>query len=280
MQSNIWTGTLKANGTVLSDLRRLTDVESLDWPMTWTRDSRAVVFASERSGAFQVYKQDFEKGAAEAITSGPETGVEVRLSPDGQWLLYTIPEANTNKERVMRVPVGGGEPEQVLVADHLIDMQCSQVPGGLCDLEEAEGPAGTVSLFDPVKGRGPTVLRNSHHPAISPDGKQIAYLVPENRERRIRIADLHGVTESEVTAAVAGGLQNLDWATDGSGFFATEQLGTTETRLLHIDRSGASQVLRSEPGLTDLWGIPSPNGRYLAMPRKSVAGNVWMIENP
>jgi hypothetical protein len=44
--------------------------------------------------------------------------------------------------------------------------------------------------------------------------------------------------------------------------------------LLHIERSGASQVLRSEPGSYWLWGIPSPDGRYLATFRTTESANV------
>jgi len=116
---------------------------------------------------------------------------EQRLSPDGRWVLYFIPEGKGTKARLMRMPAAGGEPEPVLLSDGPADIQCSQVGGGPCDILDLDGSALAISLFDPVKGRGPRVLRSSdirEGATISPDEKRIAFRLrtPLNR---IRIVD-------------------------------------------------------------------------------------------
>lgn len=52
-------------------------------------------------------------------------------------------------------------------------------------------------------------------------------------------------------------------------------------RLLHVQRDGASQVLWSQSAAGfGIWGIPSPDGRYIATFQGKASANVWMAENP
>ena len=148
LQSNIWTGALKANGAGLAALRRFTSGESFDYPFAWTADSKAVLFTSDRGGSFEVYRQDLDKDDAEVLTSVEEMADEVRLSPDGKWLLYLSREPRSTKSRLMRLPLAGGAPEQVAepLAD-AVDMHCSRAPGGpLRHLGEARQCDDRVAL--------------------------------------------------------------------------------------------------------------------------------------
>jgi hypothetical protein len=91
---------------------------------------------------------------------------------------------------------------------------------------------------------GPKILEitneRADNPAMSPDGHHIAFpLFPRNR---IRIVDLHGAIENEITVSGAEVLSDLNWSADGAGFFCGD-LASSATRLLHIQRDGASQVL-------------------------------------
>jgi len=95
--------------------------------------------------------------------------------------------------------------------------------------------------------------------------------------------------ESALTNCVAGrrspprvqiNIVNFDWMPDGAGFIASELHSGKEVRLLHVDLRYASQILRSEPGIGETWGVPSTDGRYLAMHRVTGTANVWMVENP
>jgi Tol biopolymer transport system component len=61
-------GDLQAHGTRLAALRRLTLEDAIDVPYAWTRDSKAVLFMSDRDGQFRVYKQDTDKDTADLIT--------------------------------------------------------------------------------------------------------------------------------------------------------------------------------------------------------------------
>jgi Tol biopolymer transport system component len=159
---------------------------------------------------------------------------------------------------------------------------CSHTPGGACILIELRGKTWVSSLLDPINGRGRKVLETTMDagtPAISPDGKHIAFLLPGTPKNRIRIVDLHGATESEIRVLGAEDLETLDWSADGTAFFSGE-VHPSGARLLHVQLNGASQVLWTQPARTELWGIPSPNGRHLATFKTKVSANVWMVENP
>jgi serine/threonine protein kinase len=284
-QQNIWTAILKAKEFGLGRLQRLTQADSVDWPWTWTADSKAVVFTSDRArpghDLGEIYKQNIKEKSAVAIprVSGVRGSSDVvRLSPDGIWLLYMWVQDNAKK--VMRIPVAGGKPRQVLASEGYLDITCSRVPGGACALVETDSNTTTVSLVDPIKGRGARLFREDgvHFAILSPDGKHLAYLIPEKPPKRIRVTNLHGVTEEEISVAGVDNLRCLDWMADGSGFFTSDLRGTNETLLLQVGLSGTAQVLWRLPGLAVIWAIPSPDGRYLATYRGGSGGDAWMVE--
>ncbi len=229
----------------------------------------------------EIYKQRVDKETAEALTPGVGRYWVPRVSSDGSWLLCQKMPDNNTKTQLMRIPIAGGEPQQILVSEGFLGVTCSRAPGGTCAIVETDGKTTTVSRFDPVKGRGALLFRDhgTLFAGISPDGKQFAYLMPETPQRHIRIANLHGVRERDMLVTGAANLQFLDWSPDSSGFF-TSDIRRNETRLLHVDRSGASQILWTVPGVVSIWGVPSPDGRYLATYKGTSNGNVWEVENP
>jgi hypothetical protein len=51
--------------------------------------------------------------------------------------------------------------------------------------------------------------------------------------------------------------------------------------LLHVDPEGHAEVLWQQriPGHWGTVGVPSPDGRHLALLGYTIDGNVWMLEN-
>lgn len=71
-------------------------------------------------------------------------------------------------------------------------------------------------------------------------------------------------------------LWDLRWAADGKALF----VGTTRGELLYVDMEGRAEVLwqqrvSSRPAI---FGVPSPDGRHLAMLGGTAENNVWMLE--
>jgi hypothetical protein len=73
----------------------------------------------------------------ELISTGPESTLMARVSPDGRWLIYSalsnvqFPN-QSDSIRLMRVPMAGGEPQIILEAKGKdIDFDCPRRPGDL-----------------------------------------------------------------------------------------------------------------------------------------------------
>jgi hypothetical protein len=66
------------------------------------------------------------------------------FSPDAEWILYWSlihePSSQLKSQRLMRVPVSGGSPEQVLEApvDPMVGLDCPVRPPSSCVISRAE----------------------------------------------------------------------------------------------------------------------------------------------
>jgi hypothetical protein len=77
----------------------------------------------------------------------------------------------------------------------------------------------------------------------------------------------------------------IDWAADGKAVFISHPglmespSGPIGTTLLRVDLHGNVQPLWETRGARYTWGIPSPDGKYLAIRGATTERNAWMIEN-
>lgn len=76
-------------------------------------------------------------------------------------------------------------------------------------------------------------------------------------------------------------ITGLDWAPNGKGLYCgfTSPQGRA---LVYVNLKGRAHVLRRYKGMGGLggtlFGIPSPDGRYIAILGGAVNSNVWMLE--
>jgi hypothetical protein len=189
----------------------------------------------------------------------------------------------------MRVPATGGPPQLVLEGRGIDGYSCACSPATLCVLGEVTSDQRQLvfTAFDPVGGRGREITRvNLRQPVeqflwrLSPDGSQIAFTEFDKRESRIRVLPLAGGEAREVVVKGRIGLGSLDWTTDGKGFYISSY--QVADRTLYIcDMRGRTEVLWQQKGHAgfDTLGIPSPDGRYLAMLGWTADSNLWMLED-
>jgi Tol biopolymer transport system component len=122
LQPNVYVASVPQYGARLSIPQVLTADEWNDFPTAWTPDSKSVLFFSDRDGVFHIFKQAIDKAEPELLVGGNDPVVLPRLSPDGSMVLYLKSteenlmgrrkdppsDASVAKQRLMRVPVGGG----------------------------------------------------------------------------------------------------------------------------------------------------------------------------
>ncbi|CAM5250525.1 Tol-Pal system protein TolB [Streptomyces griseomycini] len=114
---------------------------------------------------------------------------------------------------------------------------------------------------------GPVPVRGIHLPALSPDGRSVAFAALN----ALWLMDVGGTPRKLVQASGVHHLQTPAWAPDGrSLLYCTDQGGLTAVRRLHLDGG------RDEPitGQGRLCPAPSPDGSLLAC--QDVAGNLLL----
>jgi hypothetical protein len=104
---------------------------------------------------------------------------------------------------------------------------------------------------------------------------------------------LSGRSDREVTVKGWSNITGLDWAADGKSLYCGS-VSAQGITLLHVDLHGNARVLwqsnaqlnvrrfgvfaRLTVGGNAIWGIPSPDGRFLAIRGEVRNSNVWMLE--
>jgi Tol biopolymer transport system component len=289
-QEQAFLAELTAGGTRINPPRRLTNDEADDVPVAWTPDSKAVLLVSERNGASGIFKQPVSQDVVEPVVTGPQDVLNARLSPDGAWILYAErPKAAASPSvpfRIMRIPVSGGVPQLVFETRNVWGgYSCARAPASLCVISE-ESPDGkqlTVTAFEPMKGRGNVLRTIQKDPTayprgrISPDGTTYAFSRLDEAEIHIRLLSLAGGSDREVTVKGWPRLTGLEWSTDGKGFYCGSAM-PLRGALLYVDLKGNAMVLWQPGGSSQTWGVPSPDGRYLAILGAVHYSNVWLLE--
>ena len=209
--NDVYVGELKDNGTHLDAPKRLTSSDSSNVAQGWTRDSRTVLFMSNSMGRFQIFKQRLDADAPELLVSSPDDEMNPVFTPDAAWILYwsTAHGAMSQviSQRLMRFPVSGGSPEQVLEApvDPMVAFDCPSRPSASCVI--SGGGEGQLIFYalDPIQGQGKEIIRTKLEQAndlqwsISPDGSHIAVASWTRLREQIRILDLQNGTERNLS---------------------------------------------------------------------------------
>jgi len=152
--------------------------------------------------------------------------------------------------------------------------------------QSEDGRQLIVSILDPIKGRGSELTRFGFERefdaldgplcVISPDGTRLA--IARNLENPIEIRSLHGQLIRTIPSQSFGVLSWLAWSADQKGFFVTRK-GQNGDELLYLDFQGNAASLRNCVGGDTCDGLPSPDGRHIAIGDKDQSNNMWMLEN-
>jgi Tol biopolymer transport system component/DNA-binding winged helix-turn-helix (wHTH) protein len=292
-QADVYVAELEANDRRLKNTRRLTLNENDDYPGQWLADSKTVLFQSDRNGAWDIFKQALDQAEAQPVVTGPDYKQQPVVSADGSWILYlssaTALVGAATPVRIVRVPTSGGAPQLVLEGRGIDGLACARSPATDCVFSgrTPDNRQLIFSAFDPIKGRGKELTRiNLRQPIrryswdLSRDGSRLAFTQFDEGEGRIQILPLTGGETREVNVKGWNDLWILFWATDGKGLFLS-RLPTSGSMLLYVDLEGRADVVwqQSMPSHGETWGVPSPDGRHLALVGKNFDSNVWLLEN-
>ena len=162
--------------------------EGINQRPRWTHDSKRIVFVSNRSGSSQVWIMKADGSEQKAITALATGASGVIVSPDDKWIVFnsdvypectddacnkTKAEAEKNNKVKARVYTS-------LLYRHWTDWQSSTRKHLL--IAPLEG--GAAKDLTPGPFDSPTFsLSGSEDYAISPDGKELAYVTNTDRDQ-------------------------------------------------------------------------------------------------
>ncbi len=289
-QPDVYVAKLEAGGTRLSLPKRLTLDERRDFPFSWTPDSKRVIFASDRDGAFHIFRQAPDQTVPELIVGGNQQSMLARLTPDGKqivYLEYRQPYDHAEAIRLLRVSLSGGPPQVVLEGRGIGNLQCARPPSTLCLYSQVDEKRMTFFSFDPMLGKAQEVTHIDDPTAyfynwsLTPDGSMLAIAKKTDIavQPEIRLLTLKDGKERRMTLANWSGISALDWSADGKNLWVSASTTTGTNGLLNVDLQGRVRPVLEQDKMSVGWAIPSPDGRYLALWQASSNANVWMVED-
>jgi len=163
--------------------------------------------------------------------------------------------------------------------------RCTRPPANRCIAGVLRPKELIVYALDPIKGRGAELVRipvnadvEEPNLDLSPDGTSIAFISLNMFAGKIRVISLLDGSQRDVEVKGWNSLNHINWTADGKGWYVSSELALAST-LLYVDLSGNPTILLREPGLfTEIWGIPSPDGKHLAFLRYNSGNNAWALE--
>lgn len=293
-QPDVYVAELTNGGKKMGAPERLTLDERTDVPLTWTPDSKAVIFESNRDGPFHIFEQAIDQIEPELLVGGNDISGPVRLTPDSTEMLYLSAKSDDPSHiiRIMRVSLAGGPQHFVLEGPWIWNLECARLPSSLC-IYSTSGPDWVKFFtFDSVKGSGTEVAEwKVTSPgyiswSLSPDGKYLATAeLGRITQPSIRIVSIDNKTKNLLLVPGWAEVGGISWAADAKSLWVgatrnSSSFGRLDTwGLLTIDLEGRIETVR-ENGTVRFWSaVPSPDGRRLALFGGTDPSNVWLLQN-
>jgi tricorn protease len=219
------------------DAARISRTPENESQVTWSPDSRTVVYASDRNSAGHLFLYDFTTGAETALTSAKETDHSPGFSPDGKLLAFV---RGDNEIRVL-------------------DLAAKQ------DRSVARG------VFDrpPFAATPPFVW--------SPDNRWVAFLSTGPKGfTNVSVAAVDGTTAQPISFVANSFANTISWSPDGKAIFFDTGQRTESRQIARIDLLPRTPQFR-EDQFRDLFKeepvrpAPPPNPPKDPLPADAIA---------
>ncbi len=281
---SVYIGTLSLNGEQLLASRRLTMDDNENIPWSWTPDSTAILFSSDRNGTRQIFKQAIDQTIAESLVTSPYQVSQSVVSPDGSEILYISTTTSTSRENpssIFAIPIGGGTPRFILKDIGIWNVQCARLPSTICLYSVAKGESSETFRFEVRSGKMavPPQIESAFNWSLSPDGSERAIVLYGSSQDKIQLRSTSTGQTRDLIVKGWNGLIGVNWSADGKRLLVGWHNFERDSALLNVSLDGRAIVLlrSSNP---EIWhAVPSPNGRMLAIAEAGGPKNVWQIEN-
>jgi serine/threonine-protein kinase len=186
-------------------------------------DGQRLAVAIRNQEGEDLWVKQLDRGPATRLTSSPGIDRRPSWSPDGTRVLFPSDRGETRSLYAMRAD-GVGEAELVLAVEEQID-QGLWSPDGEWLIYRVGATAGVRDIFARrLSGDSATIEVSAHpeadedSPAISPDGRWIAYVSDESGEEEIYVRPFPNTQDRRVQVS-SGGAWAPVWSPDGDQLY-------------------------------------------------------------
>jgi Tol biopolymer transport system component/DNA-binding winged helix-turn-helix (wHTH) protein len=240
--------------------------------LSWTPDNR-IVYASLAGGDLDLWLMAADGTDRKQLTANAGANYGPSVSSDDRYIVFASNRTGTT--HIWRMNIDGSNPKQLTNGIEERWPECSADGKWVIYVSFA---ASTVqNLWKvPIEGGDPVPVTTlpSNVPAISPDGKLLAFRSGDGRNQPLKISvmsfpegRLVKTFNIEPTTIMTGDYKVLRWTPDGRGLaYLDSRTGTTNIWIRSLDGSPERQLtdFKSERMFRFDW---SRDGKYLAATR-------------
>ena len=258
------------------------DLSWLDYsyPSDLSADGKILYFTEAGEGGgtnYSIYQR--KMGEPSAVRLGD--GMAVSASPDGKWVIASIPTAPAP---LVLVPTGPGEMKP-LTHDSINHSRAKLLPDGhgfvfsgkepshAARIYRQDGPDGNPVPISP-EGIDPLVL------VLSPDGHQVAGVGPDEKVYSYPIAG----GEPQAIRGMDPGEQPIQWSADGRSIYFYKP-GDLPAKVYRLDLSTGQRTLWKELMPSDSAGVSrlgpiviTPDGRSCLYGYHRILSDLYLVE--
>ncbi len=229
----------------------------------WTPDGKWMYFSANTGNGFHIWRQRFPDGAPQQVTSGATEENGVSFAPDGKSFVTSVGESQS----ALWVHDSTGE-RQITFEGYAYLPVFSPDAKRLYYLRRASSGrrfvVGELWTMDLETGQAQRLLPDflTEHYDVSPDGKQVVFVVPEGEEHApLWIGSTDG--SSPPHRLVNQDCVRAIFAPDGEIYFNCGDFGTGHMYLQKI-RADGSDLQKVVPQKVLFFYDVSPDGKWLA----------------
>lgn len=242
--------------------------------LTFTPDSRRILFITNTSGQFNLWRTSASGGRQQQLTAFEGNTVRsVAVSPDGKTIAIIADQDGDEFHQIYALPASGGWPEpwtEALEVQHYIDEHAWSPDGKLLAFGANSRVPTDMDIWvrDIETGEVRQVFGDGNYafPAFwSPDGKQLTVLDFRNTtDTSIYVVDVDTGEAREMTPH-EGEAQFLPgpWAADGSGFYVLSDQDREFSGLAFLRLGGGLEWIETPEADIEEVAL-SADGRVLA----------------
>ncbi len=250
-------------------------IRSFQPTLTFTPDERHLLFVTNISGQYNLWRTSVRGGWPEQLTSFEEHTVRsATISPDGEVIVFNADRHGDEFHQIYSLPVEGGWPEAWTdepEVQHFVHQECWSPDGDRLAFAANSRVQTDMDVWvrDAATGEVQQAFGEDMYsfPASwSPDGKKLLALdFRQNTDQSLHLVEAASKQARELTPH-DGEVKFLPgpWARDGSGFFMVTDEGRDFAGLAFYDLAERSYEWIETPD----WDIEevagSADGRYLA----------------